>query len=345
MIFTSNDVANALFFTADVVRKMVRTGEISIVKQAAGGSFEFSLEDIRAYIQNENYKLPCSVISFANIRHRTGKTMFTICAAEVLKCLGYRVLVIDCDKQGDTSGFFLGKTPPAGTPPITGIFYGDFSDDLIIPTPRGVDLIASNLRHSQIQGPAPLDAYTNLYDYIEQVKDGYDFILLDTPPDNELSFIAPLVASDRVFCVIGPEPSTFDGIDFLYSTVNAVNKTFSGHGPVIFKSCIFNGMPSERKVNKKILEKKRKSGLERNIVNTNRFGKIVNQEKCSFNVFSNYIPESNQYREFYRVGINGDTCSFFESHLSEKYKNSFVYVILEILAELKDHAGDLDRLL
>jgi hypothetical protein len=37
MIFTSNDAANALSITADIVRRMVKTGELSISKQAAGG--------------------------------------------------------------------------------------------------------------------------------------------------------------------------------------------------------------------------------------------------------------------------------------------------------------------
>jgi hypothetical protein len=74
------------------------------------------LQDIRAYIKNEDYQLPCSVISFANVRHNTGKTLFTLCVAEALNHLGYRVLVIDCDKQGDTSRFYTGTQLPDDTP-------------------------------------------------------------------------------------------------------------------------------------------------------------------------------------------------------------------------------------
>ena len=345
MILTSNDAANALFMTADVVRKMVKTGEISISKQAAGGSYGFSLEDIRNYIKNEDHRIPCPVIAFANIRHRTGKTLFTICTAEVLNHLGYRVLVIDCDKQGDASRFLSGTTPPPGSPLITDIFYGDFAGDLIIHTRRGIDLIASDLRHSHIDGLARLDAYTNLHDYIEQIKAGYDVILLDTPPDNELSFIAPLVASDRVFYVTGLDSAALDGIDYLYNAVDTVNKTFSGCGPVVFKSCIFNRIPTNGKIDKKYLAQTGKKRLQRDIVKIDRSGKIVNRETRRFKVFHHCIPESDQYREFYRVGTNGDTCSLLESRLSEKYKNSFVYVTLEILAELRDHAAATTTLL
>jgi cellulose biosynthesis protein BcsQ len=342
MILTSNDAANALSITADVVRRMVKTGELSISKQSAGGSYEFSLQDIRDYIKNEDYRLPCSVIAFANVRHNTGKTLFTACVAEVLNHLGYRVLVIDCDKQGDTTRFYTGTQLPDDTPLVTDIFYGHFPDNLVSRTNRGVDLIASNLRHSQIRNLSAPDAYTNLYDYIEQIKADYDFILLDTPPDTGLPLLAPLVASDRIFGIITPDPVGFEGIDYLYTSVNEANHIFSGRRPVFFDSCILNRVPGDRK-SKPAIENLREKGLQREVRRRDRFGTIVKRENHSFNVFKSFIPESSQYREFYRAGADRENSlgalSFFDSPIADKYKNSFVYVTLEILAELREHAA------
>jgi cellulose biosynthesis protein BcsQ len=342
MILTSKDAANALSITADVVRRMVKTGELSISKQNAGGSYEFSLQDIRAYIKKEDYRLPCSVISFANVRHNTGKTLFTLCVAETLNHLGYRVLVLDCDKQGDTSRFFYGNHLPDDTPLVTDIFFGHFPDNLVSRTPRGVDLIASNLRHSQIREMSAPDAYTNLHDYIERIKADYDFILLDTPPDTGLPLLAPLVASDRTFAIITPDPVSFAGIDYLYTAVNAANHTFYGRRPVFFESCILNRVPVERK-SKPAIDNLREKGLQREIRRRDRFGTIVKRENRTFNVFKNFIPESLQYRQFYAAGANRENPeaapSFFDGPIADKHRNSFVYVTLEILAELREHAA------
>ena len=342
MILTSNDAANALSITADVVRRMVKTGELSISKQSAGGSYEFSLQDIRAYIKNEEYRLPCSVISFANVRHNTGKTLFTLCVSEALNHLGYRVLVIDCDKQGDTTRFFHGDLLPDNTPLVTDIFFGHFPDNLISRTPRGVDLVASNLRHSKIGKMSAPDAYTNLHDYIEQIKADYDFILLDTPPDTGLPLLAPLVASDRTFAIITPDSVSFEGIDYLYTAVNTANHTFSGCRPVLFDSCILNRAPGDRK-SKPAIGNLREKDLQREVRRRDRFGNMVKRENRTFNVFKSFIPGSSQYREFYAAGANRKNpeaaLSFFDSPIADKYKNSFVYVTLEILAELREHAA------
>jgi cellulose biosynthesis protein BcsQ len=342
MILTSRDAANALSITADVVRRMVKTGEFSISKQAAGVSYEFSLEDIRTYIKNEEYRLPCSVIAFANVRHSTGKTLFTLCVAEALNHLGYRVLVIDCDKQGDTTRFFFGNHLPDDTPLVTDIFFGHFPDNLVSRTPRGVDLVASNLRHSQIRNLSFPDAYTNLYDYIEQIKAGYDFILLDTPPDTGLPLLAPLVASDRIFGIITPDPVSFEGIDYLWAAVNEANQIFSGRRPVFFESCILNRVPGDRK-SKPAIDNLREKGLQREVRRRDPVGTIVNQENRTFNVFKSFIPGSSQYREFYAAGADRENSlgalSFFDSPVADKYRNSFVYVTLEILAELREHAA------
>jgi len=342
MILTSNDAANALLITADVVRRMVKTGELSISKQNAGGSYEFSLQDIRTYIKNEEYRLPCTVIAFANVRHNTGKTLFTACVSEVLNHLGYRVLVIDCDKQGDTTRFFSGNLLPDNAPLVTDIFFGHFPDNLIARTGRGVDLIACNLRHSQIGEMSAPAAYTNLHDFIDRIRGDYDFILLDTPPDTGLPLLAPLVAADRTFGIITPDPAGFDGIDYLWAAVNEANHIFSGRGPVLFDSCILNWTPGDRK-SKPAIDNLREKGLHRETRRRDPFGNMVKRENRTFNVFKNVIPESSQYREFYRAGADRENpegaLSFFDGTIADKYRNSFVYVTLEILAELREHAA------
>ena len=307
MSLNSNDVANALFITPEDVRSLVRNKKLKFERKLpGGGNLEFSTKNICDYVKKNDIKRDCTTISLANIKGGVGKTLSTICISSVLKECGYRVLVIDCDKQANMTAYFIEETSDLDMPNASDIFFGRFSDKVIYETKFGVHIIPSNLQFAEIMDITAVTKYTNLYNFIETIKDDYDFILIDTPPDILLPVEASLIASHFVFCVIQPDYASFLGIKYLYDLIDNCNKSFVPPD-CSFGGCFFNQVLPNRKLDKQFLE---------------------NQEQIASNVriLENYITHSNSYREFqaFREPIMDG--------LKDRYINSFVSLTLEILS-------------
>ena len=125
------------------------------------------------------------IISFANQKGGVGKTTSCVNIAASLGLLGYKVLIIDLDPQGNTtSGVGVSKKGLKGS--TKELLTGEKpAKEIIVETPyENLSVIPTNT--------ALAGAEFDLFDFDEsefrmkntlaEVKDDYDYILIDAPP-------------------------------------------------------------------------------------------------------------------------------------------------------------------
>ncbi|MFF5993680.1 ParA family protein [Lysinibacillus sp. KU-BSD001] len=179
-------------------------------------------------------------ISIINLKGGVAKTISSINIAYTLvEKHGKRVLLIDNDKQGNTSKFFN----------LHG--YEDKSiADLL--TERGLDIksviketayerldvIPANMNLLRANKEILLDVsrpqQTRLSKYLRQLEGEYDYCIIDNAPDINMSVINALVASDDVLVPIKVDKFAFDGLEQLVEQIEDV-KEFNDK--LVFRGC------------------------------------------------------------------------------------------------------------
>ena len=167
------------------------------------------------------------VIAITNQKGGVGKTTTAINLSACLAAAGKKVLTIDADQQGNTtSGLGLDKNAMEQT--IYDVFLGQASiatikqptcvDGLeVVPanislTGAEIELIGKDRREFILQGE------------LNQVKEDYDFILIDCPPSLNIITVNALTAADTVLVPIQCEYFALEGLEQLLYTVNLVKK-------------------------------------------------------------------------------------------------------------------------
>jgi len=154
---------------------------------------------------------PLMRIAVVNHKGGVGKTSTTINLSAALAEMGYKVLVFDCDSQGDLSAVYA---PGSDQLPhsIANLFDGSaFVEDLIRTTAyENIAVVTADERLNTVDKTHGFESDPNatcLADAVAAVQAQYDYVLFDCPPRPHLSAFAALCAATHV--VIPCEPSQF----------------------------------------------------------------------------------------------------------------------------------------
>ncbi|MBI2168455.1 MAG: ParA family protein [Actinobacteria bacterium] len=165
------------------------------------------------------------VIAIANQKGGVGKTTTAVNLGAALAEIGYRVLVIDLDPQGNaTTGMGI-DIRNLDTTVYDALMADTPLEDCVEATSvRNLFVAPSNmeLAGAEIELVPMFSRELKLRRAIELIKDDYDFILIDCPPSLGLLTVNGLASADDVIVPIQCEYYALEGLGQLVNNVNLV---------------------------------------------------------------------------------------------------------------------------
>ncbi len=172
------------------------------------------------------------ILCFANQKGGVGKTTSAVNVAACLARAGKKVLLVDADPQGNaTSGIGVSKRELEST--VYDVLIGEKTvEETVVETsaknlfllPSGIDLVGAELELAD----EPRREY-RLKDALEQVREEYDYIIIDCPPALGLVTINTLVAADGVIIPLLCEYYSLEGLTQLNATIGQIRKRYNAH--------------------------------------------------------------------------------------------------------------------
>ena len=165
------------------------------------------------------------IVAFANQKGGVGKTTTCVNLASYVAAMGKKVLVVDLDPQGSaTSGLGIDKTKDLKT--IYDLISGDTAIDEVIKPTRleGLDVIPStvDLAGAEIEMVHMPQREKIVKGILDNVKDKYDFIMIDCPPSLGLITVNALTACNSVIIPMLCEYYSLIGITQLMNTIRLI---------------------------------------------------------------------------------------------------------------------------
>ena len=174
----------------------------------------------------------CKVIALTNQKGGVGKTITAVNLGVSLVQQGKKVLLIDADAQANLT-MALGYNRPDDIPITLSTVMQNIIDDKtldasqgIIHHREGVDLLPSNIELSgfEVRLINAMSRERVLKNYLSQIKDNYDYVLIDCTPSLGMLTINALTAANEVIIPVQSHFLPAKGLEQLLGTVAKVKR-------------------------------------------------------------------------------------------------------------------------
>ena len=173
-----------------------------------------------------------TVMAVVNQKGGTGKTTTCENLGVGLAMEGKKVLVVDTDPQASLTISLGYPIPDELSPTLADLLAKTMAEEPIAPGEgilhhgEGVDLMPANIELSGLEVSLvnAMSRETILRQYLDTVKDQYDFILLDCMPSLGMLTVNALAAADRVMIPVQAAYLPAKGLEQLLQTVNKVRR-------------------------------------------------------------------------------------------------------------------------
>ena len=166
------------------------------------------------------------IIAVVNQKGGVGKTTTTVNLSAALAGKGKKVLLIDSDPQGNaTSGTGINKTQEKSVYDVI-INETSFNETIVGSKVKKLFVCPSNidLAGAEVELVPMMARESRLKEKIEEIKDQYDYILIDCPPSLGLLTINALTAANSVIIPIQCEYYALEGVGQLMNTINLIKR-------------------------------------------------------------------------------------------------------------------------
>lgn len=173
------------------------------------------------------------IISVINLKGGVAKTISSANIGHILSSVHKkRVLIIDNDKQGNLSNLYRRHNyHHKGTAELLTTRNINVQELIQKTDYENLDIITANMVLLKANLNVMLDQsrqqQTRFKIALEQIKEYYDYCIIDNAPDINISVINSLVCSDKVLIPIKIDEFSFDGISELMEQVEIVKEDFN----------------------------------------------------------------------------------------------------------------------
>lgn len=173
-----------------------------------------------------------TIIAVVNQKGGTGKTTTTENLGVGLALEGKKVLLVDTDPQASLTVSLGNPYPDDLSPTLSDLMGKIMMEKPIAPGegilhhPEGVDLVPANIELSGMEVALvnAMSRETILRQYLDTVKQNYDYILLDCMPSLGMLTVNALAAADNVLIPVQAAYLPAKGLEQLLETVNKVKR-------------------------------------------------------------------------------------------------------------------------
>ena len=177
-------------------------------------------------------KKKATVIAIANQKGGTAKTTTCENLGIGLAASGRDVLLVDADPQGSLSIALGLENPDQHEPTLADMLERVIKEESILPYEgilrhaEGVDFMPGNIALAGLEASLVnvMSRETVLKQYLDTLKDRYDFILLDGSPSLGMLTVNMLSAADSVLVPVQAQYLSAKGLEQLLSTISKVKR-------------------------------------------------------------------------------------------------------------------------
>lgn len=213
------------------------------------------------------------VIAIANQKGGVGKTTTAVNVSAILAKKGKKVILIDGDPQGNaTSGLGVDKNVEYSLYDVL-INEVDINATVQETALKNLKLCPSNVNLAGAEAELVnlISREQRLKEKLDEIKDEYDYILIDCPPSLGLVTLNIFTASDSILIPVQCEYYALEGLGQLINTINLVkkhlNKNLEIEGAVLTMYDIRTNLSNQvvREVKRYFDDKVYKTVIPRNI--------------------------------------------------------------------------------
>ena len=167
------------------------------------------------------------ILAICNQKGGVGKTTTSINLAASLAHLKNKVLLIDTDPQANaTSGVGVDKATISQSIYNILVDEVDINDVIVKTAYENLDIVPSSiaLAGAEVELVSAISREQRMKNAISEIKEDYDYVVIDCPPSLGLITLNSLTAADGVIIPVQTEYYALEGLSQLMNTFNIVRK-------------------------------------------------------------------------------------------------------------------------